>query len=238
MLGHDLRNPLSAITTSAELQAKRSDSERISRPVTRILASAERMERMIAQLLDFTRIRLGQGLPLEHAPLDLAELARAIIDELEPVFERRIELVSSGSVQGTWDRDRLSQLLSNLAANACQHGTRDEPIVVSLDGSRPDRVTLRVANGGVIPAELLPSIFEPFRRSSSRSRSRSDGPDRSSGLGLGLHISEQIARALAGSIHVESQAGTGTRFSVELPRHVAFTAPASARGTRPAPEKP
>jgi len=219
MLGHDLRNPLSAITTSAELLARRAESEKIGRPVTRILASAERMERMIGQLLDFTRIRLGQGLPLEYAPLDLGELARAIIDELEPVFERRIELRTQGSVHGIWDRDRLSQLLSNLAANACQHGDLEQPIVVGVDGLAADRVILSVQNGGQIPPELLPRIFEPFRRSSSRSRVRK--PDRSSGLGLGLHISEQIARALDGSIQVVSLPDTGTRFSVELPRRSA-----------------
>jgi PAS domain S-box-containing protein len=236
MLGHDLRNPLSAITTSAELLARRAESEKIGRPVARILASAERMERMIGQLLDFTRIRLGQGLPLEHEPVDLAELARAIIDELEPVFERRIELEHQGSVQGSWDRDRLSQLLSNLAANACQHGTLDEPIVVSLDGSHPDTVTLSVANGGVIPSELLPIIFEPFRRSVSRTRARkSDRPDRSSGLGLGLHISEQIAHALDGSIEVVSSPATGTRFSVVLPRTPGQTPLAPL--ARPAPEQ-
>jgi signal transduction histidine kinase len=239
MLGHDLRNPLSAITTSAELLARRAESDRISKPVSRILASAERMERMIGQLLDFTRIRLGQGLPQEAAPVDLGELARAIIDELEPVFERRIELISVGSVQGTWDRDRLSQLLSNLAANACQHGALGEPIVVRLDGSRADAVTLEITNGGLIPPELKPRIFEPFRRARSRTRAPADRPDRSSGLGLGLHISEQIAQALDGSIGVVSEPETGTCFRVQLPRQAQRAQPAPAMlGPRHPPEKP
>jgi len=64
VLGHDLRNPLSAITTSASLLLRRADSEQISKPTARILAGAERMARMIDQILDFTRIRLGTGLRL------------------------------------------------------------------------------------------------------------------------------------------------------------------------------
>ncbi len=219
ILGHDLRNPLSAITLSAELLARRTRSDEISRPLARILASAERMERMIAQLLDFTRIRLGQGLPLELGPVDLGALARAILDELEPVFGRRIELMRVGSVLGRWDWDWLGQLLSNLAANACQHGAAGAPIVVRLDGGRPDVVTLHVENGGVIPAELLPTLFEPFRHAQSRSGIRAvPGGPRSSGLGLGLHIAEQIVRAHGGSIQVVSGPLSGTCFTVELPR--------------------
>src|SRR5262249_7008178 len=76
MLGHDLRNPLSAITTAAQLLSRRADSDRVALPAKRITNSAMRMSRMIDQLLDFTRIRLGNGIPLERAPVDLAEVVR------------------------------------------------------------------------------------------------------------------------------------------------------------------
>src|SRR4029078_12693709 len=125
-------------------------------------ARARRMERMIAQLLDFTRIRLGGGLPLERTRVDLAELSRAIIDDLEPVYRARIVLQSSGDVTGVWDRDRLSQMLSNLTANACQHGTPGLPIDIVLDGAAGGGVRLEVRNGGVIPADLMPVVFEPL----------------------------------------------------------------------------
>ena len=220
VVGHDLRNPLSAITASAGLLARRADSDQIMKPVRRIGSSAHRMERMIAQLLDFTRIRLGGGLPLERTRVDLAEVSRSIIDELEPVYRSRIVLQSTGDVTGIWDRDRLSQLLSNLTANACQHGTPGLPVAVVLDGMPAEIVRLDVRNGGVIPADLLPMVFEPLRHSGKSGKKRGGG----SGLGLGLYITQEIAHAHGGTIHVESTETAGTHFIVELPR-------AQARGT-------
>lgn len=212
ILGHDLRNPLGAITAAANLLEMRADNERIATPVSRIVASANRMDRMIGQLLDFTRIRVGQGLPLDRVRVDLSQLCRAIIDEIEPVYRCPIELGSVGDVTGFWDRDRLSQLFSNLAANACQHGTAGS-VRTRLDGTARDVVRLEVINGGVIPEELLPVIFEPLRTSERHAKRAG-----SSGLGLGLFISQQIARAHDGAIHVESDEQRGTRFVVTLPR--------------------
>jgi signal transduction histidine kinase len=172
------------------------------------------MARMISQLLDFTRIRLGGGLPLERTRVDLADLSRAIIDELEPVYGCPLRLDCRGDVSGKWDRDRLSQMISNLAANACQHGTEGLPIDVILDGSQPDTVRLEVWNEGVVPPALLPFVFEPLRQAGDTGPR--GGP--SSGLGLGLYITQQIALAHGGTIHVESEASSGTRFVVVLPR--------------------
>ena len=184
ILGHDLRNPLSAITTAAGLLEARADSERIARPARRVVASANRMERMISQLLDFTRIRLGGGLPIERTRVDLTEIARSIIDELEPVHQKPIWLRTEGDVSGNWDRDLLSQLLSNLAANACQHGTAGVPVDIILDGNGAEVVGIDVRNDGVIPLELLPSVFEPLRPTADHHHKRGG----SSGLGLGLYI--------------------------------------------------
>lgn len=219
ILGHDLRNPLNAITMAASLLAMRADTDKISKPVSRIAASAGRMDRMIAQLLDFTRLRLGQGFPLHRAEVDLAELCRTIIDELEPVQERKIQLEAVGDVVGSWDRDRLSQLVSNLAANACQHGALGVPIEIRLDGSELAMVHIEVRNGGAIGAELLPVMFEPLHAAEG-GRPKSEG---SSGLGLGLFISQQIALAHGGEIRVESTAQLGTRFTIVLPRRESAT---------------
>jgi signal transduction histidine kinase len=214
VLGHDLRNPLHAITTAANLLEARADSDKVSRPAARIVASAERMERMISQLLDFTRVRLGGGLPLDRANVDLGQLARSIIEEIEPVYRREIRLETRGDLLGMWDRDRLSQLLSNLAANACQHGTLGTPIVIEIDGTEPRLTRLEVRNSGVIPPQLLPVVFEPLRHSGEHHEQR----EGSSGLGLGLYITQQIALAHRGAVHVESNEPQGTRFVVELPR--------------------
>jgi signal transduction histidine kinase/FixJ family two-component response regulator len=217
ILGHDLRNPLSAITTAAGLLEARADSERIARPARRVVASANRMERMISQLLDFTRIRLGGGLPIERTRVDLTDIARSIIDELEPVHQRTIWLRADGDVIGHWDRDLLSQLLSNLAANACQHGTPGVPVDIILDGTRPDVVGIDVHNDGVIPPELLPSVFEPLHPGADHHQKRGG----SSGLGLGLYITQQIVLAHGGAIRVVSTEAVGTRLIVELPREKA-----------------
>ncbi|HVV82053.1 MAG TPA: ATP-binding protein [Kofleriaceae bacterium] len=212
ILGHDLRNPLNAIMTAASLIELRTDAEPIRRPVSRIVASAGRMERMISQLLDFTRIRLGQGLPIANRRVDLAEVGRAIIDELHLVYRRELRWQALGDTVGSWDRDRLSQLLSNLVANACQHGTPGSAVSVVLDGTRDDAVHLVVRNEGTIPDGLLPTLFEPLQRAGERRR------DGSSGLGLGLYITQQIAAGHGGTIAVASDPADGTRFSVHLPR--------------------
>jgi signal transduction histidine kinase len=214
ILGHDLRNPLSAILAAANLIEMLPGSEKVLKPAQRIATSAARMERMISQLLDFTRIRLGRGLPLRRSAVDLADLCRSIIEELEPVHNREIRFEPKGDVVGSWDRDRLSQLVSNLAANACQHGTADHPVTLELDGRDPEIVRIRIQNHGAIPGPLLPLIFEPLRAPSERERR-----DGSSGLGLGLYITQQIALAHAGAISVESDTARGTCFTVELPRH-------------------
>jgi signal transduction histidine kinase len=214
VVGHDLRNPLSAITLSAGAIAGRAESETSVRQARQVAASAKRMERMIGQLLDFTRIRLGGGLPVERTHVDLTEVARLIIEELEPVYQRQIRLQSIGGVTGDWDRDRLSQMLSNLAGNACQHGIPGTPIDLTLDGTgAPGVVRIEVHNDGVIPAELLPTLFEPLRSATDRRAKRGS----SSGLGLGLYITQQIVLAHGGAMTVESTEATGTRLIVELP---------------------
>jgi PAS domain S-box-containing protein len=211
ILGHDLRNPLSAITTAASLLTRRADSDKVVRPAARILSSAGRMARMIDQLLDFTRIRLGQGLPLSRRENDLAEVCRIAADELDG-DPNRIELHALGDTVGSWDGDRLMQLVSNLVGNALAHGAPTAPAVVTVDGKQPDEVTFTVRNAGAIAPEMLPMIFEPFRSGKDRKE------DQSSGLGLGLYISQQIVLAHSGSLEVRSKEEEGTCFTVRLPR--------------------
>jgi signal transduction histidine kinase len=212
ILGHDLRNPLSGVTTAARLLVRRAESEKVAKPATRILSSAERMARMIDQLLDFTRIRLGQGLPLERTRVDLVEICRMAIDELETPAST-IALQSAGDLVGQWDGDRLAQMISNLIGNALVHGASGGPVAVRLDG-RGSEVVVEVSNAGVVAPDVLPMMFQPMR-----SGLESHRPARSSGLGLGLFISREIVVAHAGLIDVASSAADGTRITVRLPRH-------------------
>jgi signal transduction histidine kinase len=212
MLGHDLRNPLSAITTAAQVLSRRAESDRVLLPAKRITSSAARMSRMIDQLLDFTRIRLGSGIPLERAPVDLLEIVRGVVDELEfgPVANR-IRIEWAGDVGGQWDGDRLGQLASNLLGNALAHGAADQPVSARIDGTN-DPVVFEVHNRGAMPAEALAGLFQPFGSGVEKRRQHSGG------FGLGLYITQQIVLAHSGTIEVTSSLDDGTRVIVTLPR--------------------
>lgn len=211
MLGHDLRTPLTAILTSAQLALSRVESDRLVKPLSRIIGSSQRMARMIEQLLDFTRMRLGQGIPLDLRRVDIAAVARQVIEEIDEASpDWTFRLAQTGDTSGSWDQDRLSQVFSNLIANAVQHGAPSGGVDVHVDGS-PESVAIVIRNQGAIPVELLPTLFEPL---SGRERRI----ERSRGLGLGLHITREIVRAHQGTISVESTPERGTTFRIVLPR--------------------
>jgi signal transduction histidine kinase len=210
ILGHDLRTPVSAISMAATLLISRNGlPEHFSRMVRRILTSTVRIERMIRDLLDFSRARTG-GIPIQRARMDLCETTRAVVDELALANPKRvIELRTDGDLGGSWDAARLSQVVSNLIANALTYSPEATPVRVALSGE-PDRVVLAVSNQGPpIPESMLPELFEPFRRGTSGTAP--------SGLGLGLFIVRSIVDAHGGDIAVESAAGN-TTFRVFLPR--------------------
>src|SRR5690606_15783787 len=112
-----------------EMLLRRQDTEDFARPLKRIVNSGARMARMIDQLLDFTRVRLGSGIPLRPADCALIPLLRQIASEIQTSHpERTVELEHQGETRGVWDGDRLAQALSNLIANAVQHGTAGAPV--------------------------------------------------------------------------------------------------------------
>jgi signal transduction histidine kinase/GAF domain-containing protein len=214
IVSHDLRSPLNAIALSAGVLLKSPDlAPALSRPAGRILANVERMSKMISDLLDLTRGRLGGGIPITPMPVDLVPIAKNVVEESEQTHAtRRFELECHGDTRGDWDGDRLAQVLSNLVSNALQHGDPASPVRVAVDG-RTNDVTLTVRNSGpAIPPEALPHIFDPFRRASDK------GPH--SGLGLGLFIASEAVRAHGGHIGVTSNE-RGTTFLVTLPRRPA-----------------
>jgi signal transduction histidine kinase len=213
ILGHDLRNPLSAITTAAQVLARRADSDRVALPAKRITNSAMRMSRMIDQLLDFTRIRLGNGIPIDRKPTNLSEICRLVVDELDIVNgSGRIRFEATGNPRGEWDGDRLGQLVSNLIGNGLAHGAQDRPVAVRIEGSG-DSVVIDVHNGGAMSAEALAALFQPFGITGEKKTHSSSG-----GFGLGLYISQQIVLAHSGTIEVTSSEAEGTRIVVRLPR--------------------
>jgi two-component system sensor histidine kinase/response regulator len=213
VLSHDLRSPLNAVLTCAHLIQRRSEDEAVRETALRIVSSGKRMSRMIEDMLDLARARLAGGIPLKHDGGDLGALIDRVVREIQAAEPKRgIEVSQDGDLKGQWDLERLAQVASNLIGNAVQHGDDNEPVQVTVDGTRPDMVTLTVSNAGRIPPELLPQLFDPFR-GAERQAGRSDG------LGLGLYIVQQIVLAHQGRVEVQSGGATNhTIFTVSVPR--------------------
>lgn len=214
IVGHDLRNPLSAVIMGAEAAAMRVEHlPEVTRILGRIRSAGDRMTNIIDQLLDVTRARLGQGIPVEPREGSLTPVISSVLDEVAAAHPAAIfQLVADDDIHGFWDADRLAQVVANLASNAIHYGRPASPIVVVVSAA-PQLVTLTVTNiprdQPIDPARLR-TLFEPYQRGR-------DGTRNAQGLGLGLYIASEIVRAHHGSISAESTP-TGTVFRVELPR--------------------
>ncbi|ABS25242.1 ATP-binding protein [Anaeromyxobacter sp. Fw109-5] len=232
ILGHDLRNPLGAVRALASLLLRRGDVPASAHAsLGEIDRAARRMLEMIGTLLDFTDGRFKGALPIAPVPADLHEVCQDVIDELRAADPRRtIQVALEGDGRGTWDPARLAQVVSNLVANALEHGVRGAPVRVTVRGDH-QQVAVTVENQGAIPPELRPVLFEPFC-SGSRLRDASHAR----GLGLGLYIVDLVVRAHGGSVSFESTAERGTAFTVRLPRAagVSIAAPREEAAASPA----
>jgi signal transduction histidine kinase len=216
ILGHDLRTPLASIVAGIEIL--RELPQPVGTIVARMGRSANRIEAIIRDLLDFARGRLGGGIPIAPKPCDMRSICEQVVEEIRQAHPtREIRFEATGDLRGEWDADRVEQVLSNLLGNAIVHGA--DPIVVT---TRPteDRVITSVHNkGSPIPEAVIPTLFEPFTRVD---QDVADG--RHDGLGLGLYIAKEIVHAHDGTLSVTSVADAGTRFTFALPRTVAARA--------------
>lgn len=209
VLGHDLRNPLGAIASGVQVLARTELDTRQRSIVEMMRSSAARMGELIENVMDFARTRLGGGIMIDMRTVDLAADLDHAVDELKSAFPGRdIKTEIESPLPVHCDPARITQLLSNLIANAVTHGAADRPIVVSAridDGA----FKLEVANGGrPIPAELLLVLFQPFTREKAR-------PGQN-GLGLGLYIASEIAHAHGGTL-VATSTNAETRFVLRIP---------------------
>jgi signal transduction histidine kinase len=210
VLGHDLRTPLSVATMSAEILIRRNEPE-LASIGQRLRSSARRMTRLIDDVLDLARVRMGSGIGVFMADItDLDEALRHVVAEIRDTNPER-QIRESVEVNRTvhCDRERIQQLLSNLLGNALHHGAPDQPVVVDVT-VRGDNLLLSVLNRGEpIASENMTKIFQPYWRA----RSSRHG----AGLGLGLHICSQIVNEHGGSLKVSSSVEAGTRFVAEIP---------------------
>ena len=204
VLGHDLRNPLAAIATGAELLRRSQDPAIVERTAQRMHASAQRMAAMVERLLDVTRQRAGPA----FARIDLGVLARRIADEfVRPEHAGRVRVQLAGALDMEADASALGQVLSNLVGNALKHGDAGTAVTLTVDGGDADRLRITVHNEGSVEVALAERLTEPFvRRAGSK------------GVGLGLYIVNQMVALHGGQLTLESSAAEGTTATVVLPR--------------------
>jgi two-component system sensor histidine kinase/response regulator len=223
-VSHDLRSPLSNVVMGAAL-LEREITPSGAKTLGRIRSSAARMVRMLEQLYDLSRVRLAGGIPIETRETNFRTLADKVIDELRLTYpERKLTVVYEGeATTGVWDEERLGQVLANLVGNALRHGKQDEEVRVTVHGTA-EGLAVEVRNGGEIPEDLRPHLFDPFRSGSQKTRDS---------LGLGLYIVRQIVLAHGGTVDLTSSSAEGTTFRLQLPRHATPTpSPAAATATQ------
>ena len=215
VLSHDLRSPLGVIATSAELLLRKGGlDEAQARSVARIAQNTSRIDRLIRDLLDYTRVKLGRGIPLQPQPCDLLQLCTQVVDNARVLSpDREVRLSASGDTRGRWDPDRALQVISNLVTNALRYSPPDSAVALTLEDQQ-QAVVLEVHNGGApIAPALLPTIFDAFQRGGESVEAAQPA-----GLGLGLYIVQQLVAAHGGDLAVRSTAAQGTTFTVRWPR--------------------
>ncbi len=218
ILGHDLRSPLGAIYTSALFMSDIDETNEAQRHLaSQIAEGAMRATRMVGDLLDFTRSRLGGGIPIDRSEVELGKVVHDVVDEITAVHpERKVEVYAGDEQVGQWDEARIRQALTNLVGNAIEHGAPESTVRVELGGGEKV-VSITINNRGtVISADRLDGIFNPMKLSSTSGKTSAYGP--TGNLGLGLYIAERIVHAHGGRIEVESSEARGTTFMVHLPR--------------------
>lgn len=177
-------------------------------------AAAGRADRIIRELLDFSLARSGAGIPIAPEAGDLHRTVRAYMREAEVAYPRRaLKLSQDGSGEGTFDPDRITQVISNLVSNAVAYGHVEQPIEIA-SRSEGDELIVEVGNAndkGPIPPELAHVLFDPFRRGAQRAGARGRS------VGLGLYIVAEIAKAHGGKVELTSS-DARTTFTLRIPR--------------------
>lgn len=217
ILGHDRRSPLATITMAGDFLTREGEgTERTSQIGARVKRSAAAMTTMVNDLLEYARTELGGNMPVVLTLGDLCDIGQAAVDEASAAHpECAFELNCEGETIGDFDGPRLSQVFSNLLNNAAQYRSKEKPVTLAVTGGK-NELTVTVTNfGPQIAPTSLRAIFDPLVQLSVSHDQK--GPA-STSLGLGLFIAREITVAHGGSIGVESNAQSGTVFTVRLPR--------------------
>ncbi len=233
ILGHDLRTPLGAIQLGAEVLLL--DDTLNAKPTmlaSRIYTSAKRANKIVTDLLDFTRSQSGAGIPVHRTESNLSTVCEGMVEEVRAYNpEHQIVYETSGNLTGLFDASRMEQVFSNLISNAVHHGSKATPIWVGMHAEQAHAVFTVHNQGEPIAEDARADIFNPMSRHSQYAEGE-HGPN--SGLGLGLYIASEIVSAHIGTIDVKSAADLGTTFTVRLPLTEQPTRRATDQGKRSA----
>ncbi len=217
ILGHDLRSPLTTMTMAGDFLSRMEvGDERTLKVGGRVKRSAATMTTMVNDLLEYARTQLGGEMPVTLSPANMKEICQSVMNDASAAHpDCEFELETSGELIGEFDSPRLHQAFTNLVNNAVQYRAKEFPVIISAAGE-PDAVVVEVRNiGPVIPPESLQAIFNPLVQLAVEGHEE-DRP--STSFGLGLFIAREITVAHGGTIKAESNANSGTVFTVRLPR--------------------
>jgi len=219
---HELKTPITSVKMAAQLLDRaviqrhpslRVDDESIQRWRDQLMLGVQRLELLVSDLLDAARIQQGR-LELHPTPVDLADMARSVVDRFEIASERtsrhRLTLDVSGPVEGVWDPSGIDQILTNLVSNALKYSPDGGTVRVQIEREGEDAV-LSVSDSGIgIEPDQQADLFKPFARSLTLRHGIS-------GTGLGLYISRRVVEQHGGTIALDSIPGIGTTITVTLP---------------------
>jgi signal transduction histidine kinase len=217
MLGHDMRSPLQTIQMTAQHLAKLDDGQQVSAAAARLIRSGARMQGLLDDMLDFSRTKLGLGIRVAPAPVDVTALVDDELEQLRAAHgTQRVELDVTGDTSALCDGRRIQQMLGNLVGNAIKYGEPTAAVQVAVTGGDRE-ISIAVRNRGpAIPPSVLCRVFEPLERGPG-AETRAGSQD---SLGLGLYIAREIARAHGGDVDARSDESE-TVFTVRLPRRAA-----------------
>ena len=213
-LVNDFRNTLTAVSDSAESLANGKLDHHQTQLVSRIESGASHVNLIVSDLVDAVRVRIGEGVPIKLAPIDMAEAIMEVAKESEEAHpDRKFEVETVGNLKGNGDLTRIRQILSILIDSAMQYGLKTSKISVAGKACRNDLI-LSVHTEGAIPPDTVITIFDPLTRGCDEDMA----PSGATGLNLGLFIAKGIVTAHGGKITVVSDEKQGTTFTAEFPR--------------------
>ncbi len=210
-LTHDLRNPINVVKMGTQLILRRFERGDTHFDVAaRMISAIDRLDSMIQNLLDASRLKAGQRLKMTFETCDLEQLVNEVVEDLNFAYDERFVVVSEGTIMTKCSRKELRRVIENIATNAVKYGAPDTPITLTLQQTET-KISLTIHNEGTpIAPEAQSILFQQFRRTAEAEEQQ--------GWGLGLFLAKSLTEAHQGTIEVESEEGKGTNFTIKLPK--------------------